>query len=59
MSVLISSRDEDKETPKCPLLSTQVETVSPRPKHSRIRDVNRVANNKSEKDEVINEIHMT
>ncbi|GJQ85228.1 hypothetical protein Trydic_g13068 [Trypoxylus dichotomus] len=51
MSVLISSRDEDKETPKCPLLSTQIENVSPRTKHSRVRDVNRSANNKPEKDE--------
>lgn len=52
MSVLISSRDDDKETPKCPLLSTQVETVSPRTKHSRIRDTTRLTSNKSEKDEV-------
>ncbi|KAI4460691.1 mahogunin [Holotrichia oblita] len=55
MSVLISSRDEDKETPKCPLLSTQVETVSPRTKHSRIREPNRLTSNKSEKDEAADE----
>lgn len=51
MSVLIGSRDEElKETPKCPLLSS--DNGSPRNKHSRPRDTMRLVNEKAEKEEV-------
>lgn len=53
MSVLICRDEENKETPKCPLLSNQSETVSPRSKHSRARDTSRHVNQSVEKEEVL------
>lgn len=54
MSVLLSRDEDNKETPKCPLLSSQSETGSPRNgKHVKPRDTVRHVNEKSEKDEVI------
>jgi hypothetical protein len=50
--VLMTARGEEdnKETPKCPLLSDQKETTSPRTKH-RPRDAVKHINEKSDKDE--------
>jgi hypothetical protein len=42
--------EDNKETPKCPLLSDQKETTSPRTKH-RPRDAVKHINEKSDKDE--------
>lgn len=52
MSVLMCRDEENKETPKCPLLSNQNESSSPRNKHSRGRESSRHVNQTVEKEEV-------
>lgn len=52
MSVLMCRDEENKETPKCPLLSNQPESVSPRNKHSRSRESSRHLSQSVEKEEV-------
>lgn len=54
MSVLMCRDEENKETPKCPLLSSnnQSESVSPRSKHSRSRESSRHVSQSVEKEEV-------
>lgn len=45
--------EENKETPKCPLLSNQGESLSPRTKHSRSRESSRHVNQAVDKEEVL------
>lgn len=53
MSVLMCRDEENKETPKCPLLSNQIDSVSPRSKHTRNRESSRHVNQTAEKEEVL------
>lgn len=51
--VLMFRVEENKETPKCPLLSSnQTDSVSPRSKHSRSRESSRHVSQSVEKEEV-------
>lgn len=52
MSVLLSRDDENKETPKCPLLSTKSDLTDVKNKLSRSRDTICHINEKNDRDEV-------
>lgn len=53
MSVLLSREEENKETPKWPLLASETEQSSPKNGKHKPRDSIKHVNEKSDKEEVI------